>query len=366
MRIAYDGTPLLGPRTGVGWYTADLVAAVSRQSPHDDVMVLPISWRTARALEPPAPGVRVVRRFAPARPLWALWDRVPWPPVEWLVGCDVFHATNYVAPPSRRVPVVVTVHDIGFVRFPGTTGAAIRRMAQLLPGVLDRAAAIVAVSHFTRDELASWLPRLADRIAVVPNASHPRPERREGAGTGLPPGPPHCLVLGTMEPRKNLPLVLDAFALARRRGLELRLVLAGGASPLLDVPSLLRDRGLGPPDVVTTGYVDDSTAGALLRSARLLAFPSLYEGFGMPVLEAMEAGVPVVAARAGATPEIVGGAGVLVEPHDVEGFAGAMSAVASDEQLRAGLVAAGRKRASAFSWDRAAAACLDLYRRLAG
>ena len=366
-RIGFDGTPLLGPKTGVGWYTHELIDAVARHAPEDELLVFPISWRTARMLRLDPPhrhNVSVTRKIAPARPLWAMWDRVAFPPMEWLVDCDVFHATNFIAPPSLRVPTIVTVHDIGFIRQPDSVPPAIRRMARLLPTVLRRAAVVVTVSEFTRQELVWWLPDIADRIVVIHNGSHHRPVAP--SDTGLPPGPPYALMVGTLEPRKNVALALDAMRILRRQNVELRLVLAGSPSPVLDVGAELRERGLGPPEVVRTGYVDDARVAALVAGARMLLFPSVYEGFGMPVLEAMEAGLPVVATRAGATPEIAGGAAVLVDPGDPEGFADAMQRVATDEALRAELTAAGLRRASDFSWDKAAEATIRLYHTLAG
>ena len=366
-RIGFDGTPLLGPKTGVGWYTHELIDAVARHAPDDDLLVFPISWRTARMLrlDPPhRPNVRVTRKIAPARPLWAMWDHVAFPPMEWLVDCDVFHATNFMAPPSLRVPTVVTVHDNGFIRYPQAVPPAIRRMARLLPTVLRRASVVITVSKFTRDELVWWLPDVADRISVIPNGTHHR--NVAPSDTGLAPGPPYALMLGTLEPRKNVALALDALRILRRQNVDLRLVLAGSPSPLVDVPALLRKRGLGPPEVVRTGYVDDARIAALVAGARMLVFPSLYEGFGMPVIEAMESGLPVVAARAGATPETAGDAAVLVDPDDPEAFADAMLMVATDEELRARLIDEGRRRASEFSWDKAARATLRLYHGLAG
>ena len=365
MRIGFDGTPLLGAKTGVGWYTHELIDAAARLSPADEMVVFPISWRTARylKLDPPhRPNVAVERKLAPARPLWAMWDRVQFPPVEWLVNCDVFHATNFIAPPSRRVPVVVTVHDIGFVHHPQSVTPGVRRMARLLPDILRRASAVITVSQFTCQELVSWLPEVGDRVTVIHNGSHAR--AAPAAGPDQPAAPPYALMLGTLEPRKNLPLALDALRILRRRGVDLRLVLAGGKSNLLDVPALLRKRGLGDPEVTRTGYIDDARVSALLAGARVLVFPSLYEGFGMPLLESMEAGVPVVGVRAGATPETVGDAGLLVDPGDAEGFADAMERAAFDEELRARLIPAGRAQAANFTWERAARATLDLYRRV--
>lgn len=366
LRIGFDGTPLLGKKTGVGWYTHELIDAVARRSPESELVVFPISWRTARTLhlDPPhRPNVKVARRLTPARPLWALWDRVPFPPVEWLVGCNVFHATNFIAPPSRKIPTVVTVHDIGFIRDPDSVTPAIRRMAKLLPTVLRRASVVVTVSQFTRDELVWWMPEISDRIRVIPNGSHGRhvaPATTATRGAGAP----YALMLGTLEPRKNVQLALDALAILRKEGSDLRLVLAGAASPVLDVPPLLDGRGLGPEDVTITGYVDDARMAELVSGATMLVFPSLYEGFGMPLIEAMEAGLPIVAARAGATPETVGDAGVLVEPGDPGAFADAMSRVATDEALRAELVAAGRLQAQNFTWDQAADIALAMYREL--
>ncbi len=351
----------------MGWYTHELIDAVARKAPDDDILVLPISWRTARTLHlgpPHRPNVSVIRRVAPARPLWAMWDRVPFPPLEWLLRCDVFHATNYVCPPSSKVPTVVTVHDVGFVHDPGSVSPATRHMSRVLPGVLRRASVVIAVSQFTRQELATWLPEVADRIVVIPNGSHRRDVTP--SETGLPPGPEYALMVGTLEPRKNVALALDAMRILRERGTNLRLVLAGGPSPRFDLDANLRRRGLGPAEVVSTGYVDDARIAALLSGARLLVFPSLYEGFGMPIIEAMESGLPVVAARAGATPEIAGDAAVLVDPGDAEAFADAMQRVATDEALRARLMTAGRARAACFSWDTAADSALRIYHSLAG
>jgi glycosyltransferase involved in cell wall biosynthesis len=367
VRIGFDGTPLLGRKTGVGWYTHELIDAIALLAPQDDMVVFPISWRTARYLnlDPPhRPNVGVERKLAPARPLWAMWDRVPFPPVEWLVDCDVFHATNFIAPPSRKVPVVVTVHDIGFVHHPADVSPGVRRMARLLPQILSRAAAIVTVSEFTRDELLEWQPHLADRITVIPNGSHHRAKALESASPAAV-GAPYALMLGTLEPRKNLPLALDALSILRRRGVDLRLVLAGGRSTLIDLPAMLAERGLGSPEVICTGYIDDARVASLLTGARMLVFPSLYEGFGMPLLEAMQVGVPVVAARAGATPETVGDAGLLVDPTDAEGFADAMAQLVFDDELRTTLIKKGRAREAEFTWERAAAACLRLYRQVA-
>lgn len=361
MRIGFDGTPLLGPRTGVGWYTAELIDAVSAAMPQDDLFVLPISWRTATQLEIGRPNASVVRRFMPARPLQLSWQRVSLPPLEWFLRCDVFHATNFIAPPAWRTPVVVTVHDLSFVRHPESCLPPVRAFAHLLPPVLRRASAVIAVSEFTAGELCEWMPEVSDRVQVVPNGGH---HRAVPTSTGLPPGPPYVLLLGTLGVRKNLPLLLDAYAALRRSGVELRLVLAGARDPLVDLHQLLAERRL-LDGVTVTGYVDDGRAAALLEGAAALAFPSLYEGFGMPLIEAMDAGTPVVAVRSGASPETVGDAAVLIDPGDVDGFAAGLAAVTTDGGLRSRLIEAGRRRAQDFSWARTAEKTIAVYRRVA-
>jgi alpha-1,3-rhamnosyl/mannosyltransferase len=290
---------------------------------------------------------------------------VPVPPLEALVRCDVFHATNFLAPPAWHTPVVATVHDLSFVRHADTCLPPVRRLAELLPPVLRRAAAVVAVSGFTRDELAAWVPEVAGRTTVIPPGPHRRPPG-DPADARLAPGPPHALLLGALNPRKNVALALDALAILTASGFELRLVLAGPESPLLDVHRLVADRGIDPSLVVVTGHVDDRQVAALLAGAVALAFPSRYEGFGMPLVEAMQAGVPVVAARAGATPETVADAALLVEPDDAEGFADALRAVATDGALRGRMVEAGRRRAQDFAWPVTASRTLELYRSVVG
>jgi glycosyltransferase involved in cell wall biosynthesis len=351
VRVGLDGTPLLGARTGVGWYTAELLEAMARLSPGDEFVVFPVSWRTARDVQvPPLSNIEVVNRLAPARPLRAMWDRVAFPPLEAFVRADVFHATNFLAPPSWRMPVVATVHDIGFVRFPDLTGPRERELIDLLPKSLRRSAAVIVVSDFTRRELLDWLPELADRVHVVPNAAHAR------ALPAVPrPARPFMLVLGSLNPRKNIGLALDAVA----RMPDLDVVLAGAPAPGFDVAAMISERGLGGR-VDVRGYVDDEAMGVLLASASVLGFPSRYEGFGMPLLEAMHARVPIVATDAGATPEIAGDAALLV-PDDPDAFAGAVSAAAFDPAVRERLVTAGTQRVEAFSWQASAARTREVY-----
>ena len=367
MRVGLDGTPLIGPRTGVGWYTHDLVDALAANAPNDEYVLFPISWRMAGALEPPdRPNISVVRRFAPAQAVWRTWKWIGRPTTEHFVECDVFHATNYMGPPSKRIPLVVTVHDLWFRHCPDDCDAAVRTMGRLLPGVLARAAAVIVPSAFVAAELTEWLPDVADRVTAVHHGYHRRPPPPAAMSVPVvPPGPPYIAWVGTISRRKNLAVLLGALAELRSAGVETRLVVAGGGDRA-EVDALVSRHRLAPGDVVVTGYLDEAALGAVLRAAAAFAFPSRYEGFGLPLLEAMDAGVPIVAARAGATVEVTGDAALLAGVDDPGEFADALERVLADEPLRARLVARGTDRLSAFSWDDAAARTRAVYRHVTG
>ena len=366
MRVGLDGTPLIGARTGVGWYTYDLVDAMAAAAPDDEFLLWPISWRWANRVEsPPHSNVQVVRKFAPARPLWKSWEWFSRPATERFVDCDVFHGTNFVGPPSRRVPLVVTVHDLGFIRYPETCDAAVLAMAKALPAVLDRSAAVIAVSEFTRGELEEWLPRVAGRVRVVHNGFHARGAALVATRTN-DNAVPYALFTGTLNRRKNVDVLLDAVAILRSRGSRLRLVLAGGHHPSFDVDAAVASRDLDAGAVTITGYIGEDEMAALYAGASVFVFPSLYEGFGMPLLEAMAAHVPIVATNAAATAEIAGDAALLVDASADGGtWADAIQRMLDDSDLRANLTRAGDARVELFSWDRAARETLAVYREVA-
>lgn len=268
-------------------------------------------------------------------------------------GADVYHCPTPRAPVTRgRPPLVVTVHDLVPVLFPDTMTPWSRLYARATTSrVLEAADVIVVPSHDTAHDLTSHLGVSADRIRVVWNGVDPvffSEPRAESPITG-----PYVLFVGTPEPRKNLPRLVEAMASLRAQGLPHRLVVAGGGG--------WGHVRLDPQAVHIVGRVSDSDLLALYAHADCLALPSLHEGFGLPAAEAMAAGTPVVAGARGALPEVVGNAGVLVDPYDVNAIAsGIESAIADRERL----AAAGRARAAQFSWDAAAESMVSIYREL--
>jgi glycosyltransferase involved in cell wall biosynthesis len=254
---------------------------------------------------------------------------------------DVLHCPTFRAPVRSALPVVVTVHDLAVLRHPGTFNLWTRRYSRLaVPRVVRAARLVIAVSEFTRGELVELLGVPAGRIRVVPNAvGEPfSPEGPSAEGD-------YVLAVGTLEPRKNLASAQQA---VRRLGVELRVV---GA------------RGWGGVEVDGwLGRVSDEELAALYRGARCLVYPSLYEGFGIPVLEAMACGTPVVTSAGGATEEVAGGAAVLVDPLDAGSIA---SGIEEAVRRRDELVPRGLERAGSFTWERVAAETWRVYEEAA-
>ena len=254
---------------------------------------------------------------------------------------DVLHCTTMRAPLRVRPPVVVTVHDAAVLRYPSAFPAWHRHTGRLaLRQSVRTADAIVAVSAFTRDELGELLGVPAERVRVAGNGVDPVFTEDGAASAG-----DYVLAVGTLEPRKNLARVVQAAELA---GIDLRVVGAEGWGGV-EVPGWV-------------GRADDAELARLYRGARCLVFPSLYEGFGIPILEAMACGTPVVTSRGGATEEVAGGAAVLVDPLDVEAIA---AGIAEAGQRRDELVALGRARAREFTWKRVADEIEALWQELA-
>jgi glycosyltransferase involved in cell wall biosynthesis len=364
LRLAVDGTPLLGQATGVGEVAHGLLDTLSRRS-GIELVAYALTFRGREQLADRVPaGVRPAIRPIPARLVRALWLRTDVPHVErWTGPVDVVHAT-FIGPPARS-PVVVTIHDIGFIRFPELCTADTLQYGRLVRRALDRGATVHVTSRFVGQEVREHFGIDERRLAHIPlgvrSSSGGDPER----GRGVAGAPRYVLALGTVEPRKNLPVLVRAFDKVASADPALHLVVAGAHGWGADDFRAAWAAAQHGDRVVRVGYVDDAQRRDLLAGARALAYPSRYEGFGLVPLEAMGAGVPVVASRAGALPEVLGDAAVLVDPEDPADLAAALEQVSADEALRADLVRRGRERAARYSWDQAGDQFLDLYRSLA-
>jgi glycosyltransferase involved in cell wall biosynthesis len=362
--VAVDATPLLGMRTGVGMFCDGTLQALGNR-PDLDVAAFAVTWRRRHLLRPLVPAsVEVVERPMPARPLHRIWAHRSFPPIEWFTGpADVVHGTNFVVPPTRRAARVVTVHDLTAVRFPELCDASTLMFPDLVRRAVADGAWVHTASRFVADEVVAELGALPERVRVV-HLGIPGHGSRSGVPAGLvmPEGTHrYVLAVGTVEPRKDLPGLVRAFdRLAGDRG-DVALVIAGGRGWGGDALDETVKASPWSERIVRLGYVDDDRLSSVLDGASVLAYPSVYEGFGFPPLEAMARGVPVVATAVGAIPEVVGDGALLVPLGDTDALAGALSDVLADESLRDGLVERGRERAALFTWESCARGLADLY-----
>jgi glycosyltransferase involved in cell wall biosynthesis len=390
VRVLIDYRPALRDRSGVGEYTHQLVKALiaTYASPAgpagtNGALALTLfssSWKDRLADTPDLRGASTVDRRVPVRLLNFAWHRLGWPPVELFTGSDfdVTHSLHPLLLPSRRAAQVITIHDLHFLAHPERTRAEIRRDYPVLARAhAHRAARIIVPSRFTAVEVEWQLGVAAERIAICPPGAPDWAPAHPDASTG------YILFFGTLEARKNLGGLLDAYerlmALndrpAKAGHYYLRngerysfpeLVLAGKAT---EEARPWLERINRPPlagHVRHIGYVDPANRQALYSGARLLVMPSFEEGFGMPVLEAMTLGVPVVASSRGSLPEVLGDAGPLVSPDQPEEVAGAMAHVLDDDSYASACAAKGVLRSRQFNWHRTAALVYDVYRQAAG
>jgi glycosyltransferase involved in cell wall biosynthesis len=364
MKVALDATPLLGPRTGVGHYVTCLVQALAGLAPTDsgleEVALVPFSWRGTRdlpAAAPPGRRIRCGRRRVPARLLRAAWARGNWPPVEWLAGAvDVFHATNFVAPPARHAGLVVTVHDLTYLRYPEMVSAASARYRDLVPRGIARGAVVCTPTAAVAAEVAETYRVPAERLVATPLGVGPEWLEAEAPGPGwlAAHGLPgrYLLFVGSREPRKNLATLLAAYRQLPEGPGRPGLVLAGppGWGEALDL------RG-----VITPGYLPEEDLVRVVAGAAALVFPSWYEGFGFPPLQALAAGTPVVASDIPAVREVTGDQAELVDPADADALAAALAKVLADGDGGPAARAARCAHAARFTWEATARATLGAY-----
>ncbi|MGE0393384.1 MAG: glycosyltransferase family 4 protein [Vicinamibacterales bacterium] len=363
MRVVVDYRPALRARTGVGEYVHHLATAYARRQRAGDALVLfSSSWKDRLPREAGAAmRADVSDHRIPVRALNWLWHRRGWPPIERLTGpADVVHALHPLLIPASRAAQVVTIHDLHFLTHPEHSAREIRRDYPLLAARhARRADAVVANSAYTARlvELTFSVP--ADRIFVCPPGAPAW--RTLGRGPNVPRDG-YILFIGTLDPRKHVGSLLDAYALALGREPRLpALVVAGAMAPGAEAWAARWAQAPLAGRVDYRGYVPDADREALFAGARLLVLPSLDEGFGIPVLEAMAAGVPVLVSNRGALPEVAGDAGVVIDPDDADAFATALIRLTTDDDEATAAAHRGLARARAYTWDAAASRLRDAY-----
>jgi len=371
VRVGLDGRTLASDeKSGVEYYVTNLVHALCRLPDAPEI----IAYTDRPIVDPEVAGAALSGsiRTSLIRARFG-WLRAALPWRLWRDKVDLVHLPSTIIPPILPCPAVVTVHDLAWVRYPETYGKDDLRMQGLaVLQAATRARHIITVSESTAWDLRKRYPMAEGRITVVPLAVS---DRFSPDGPSLSPsaflgserlGNGYLLYAGRLQPRKNLLRLLAAYAKLRAEERAPPLVLAGALSPHAEELRAAAGKLGVERHVVFTGYVPDNQLPALYRSATVFVYPSLYEGFGLPVLEAMASGVPVVTSDVSATAEAAGDAAVLVDPESVDRLAWGISLLLTDRELRATMVRRGLARSREFTWEQTARTTLDVYRLAVG
>jgi glycosyltransferase involved in cell wall biosynthesis len=384
MRIAFDYTTGIYPGAGIARYTRSLVRALAELDTANSYAL----FYAARGLPSPTPetaqaddlfarhpNFRGVPIPLSVRQMFAAWQRLRLPlSVDLFTGrCDIMHSPDFVSPPHRSGADVITVHDLSFLVVPECAELKLAAfLAKTVPAAVRRADRIVAVSHQTKRDLVRLLNTPESKIIVAHNGVDDRfrPISDDAAQQSLRDKLhlPQRFILhvGTLEPRKNLRGLVEAYGILAGRGARaIALVLAGRKGwlyePILEAAEEV-NRGGG--NVVFVDYVDDSDLPLLYNMAEVFAYPSLYEGFGLPAAEAMACGTPTLVSSDGALAEVVGDAALAVDPLSPEAIATGLQRLIEDSALRARVAKAGPKQVARFTWRSAAEKVLEVYNQL--
>ncbi|MGQ9492494.1 MAG: glycosyltransferase family 4 protein [Anaerolineae bacterium] len=396
MRIGIDYTSAVHQGAGIGRYTRQLIKTLlelDTQNEYTLVMAGDVLLSRAQSFSEPVsesslttvhsfslasanyPHVRMVRLPLSERLLAVLWHRLHVPLwIEFFSGAlDVFHSPDFALPPVRKARTMVTVHDLSFLRVPQCSHPKLRAyLCQVVPSSVRRANVVLADSECTKADVIELLGVESDRVWVIyagvgQEFQRIEDERKlEAVRVRYRLPARFVLGLGTLQPRKNFERLIEAYAQVRRDlDYELQLVIAGALGWMYE-GIFEKVKALGLQDTVCfPGYVADGDLPALYSMADLFVFPSLYEGFGLPPLEAMACGTPVITSNVSSLPEVVGDAAWMVDPCDSEALAEAMKQVLSDLALRNQMVSRGLTQARRFTWSQAAEKLLAVYQHVA-
>jgi len=386
LKIVLGVDAIFPPLTGIGRYALELARRLPAVEDVDQVCYYSLG-RWVQGVDelvgtPEAQSIR--RRLAVHVRGWASRQRwlvllvysrlMPLLSKHRLAGMQdaLFHSPNYFLPPFPG-PAVSTVHDLSFIRYPEThPKARVAYIERELPRSLRRASFLITSSRATRDEVISFFNWPADRIASIPLGTNKRFTPRTAAetekaiaGFGLRHGA-YSLCVSTIEPRKKIDRLLEAYSrLPENLRARFPLVIAGGSGWLSGSIHERLTKAENAGWARYLGYVDESELPILYAGARMFCFPSIYEGFGLPVLEAMASGVPVVTSDKSSLPEVAGGAALLVDPEDIDAFTFQLDRALSDDQWRNAAIAVGLENAHNMTWESCARKTVEVYRRAA-
>jgi glycosyltransferase involved in cell wall biosynthesis len=368
VRVLLDVSAVPARPVGAGVYTIAIARGLAARSDID--LVLLTRRADGERWSGIAPGAEVHASAPNRRPSRLAWEQVSGPAIAKRVRPDVWHAPHYTMPLRSTVPTVVTMHDLTFFDHPEWhERSKVVYFRRMMLSAARRADTIIAVSHDAADRLRARLRPRGEVFVIHHGVDHGRftstgDERADLAALaahGI--SPPYLAFAGTIEPRKDVPALVRAFARIAPAHPEVQLVLAGGDGwGVTEARAAIASSGVATR-VLRPGYLDDATLAALFRRAAAVAYPSLAEGFGMPALEALASGAPLVTTSGSSLDEIVGDAALLVPPADGPALASALERLLDDAAVATRLRAAGPARAAAFTWDRSVEDHVDAYRR---
>lgn len=377
MRVVVDATSMPASRAGVAHYLLALIGALDQLAEEEEVDLLVVTKSSdAVELSDRAKHAEIVisagaSRFG--RPGRLAWEQTGLPLLLRRLKPDLLHAPHYSLPYATRVPTVVVLHDATFFTMPGAhEPAKIAWFRGTIRLSARRASRIISVSEFSKNDLCRILRIPDDKVDVVYHGvdaawfkaidddqiASARRAHKIGRGD-------YVFYVGTLEPRKNVDRLVAAYDIAVAKGLDARLVLAGAPGWKMEAIERAISSSPNREKISRLGYVSEGDKRALMGGASAFAYPSLSEGFGIPVLEAMAAGIPVVTSDISATAEVAGEAALTANPLDTAAVAAALTTAVTDEAERERLQASGRRRAKKFTWERAARSTIESWRRVA-
>lgn len=355
MKIAIDVQTTLGQPTGFGFYVSNLTKALKKFSAGDEF----------KLIRPDAE-----RDFSTPQRFY--WDQFIYPAKARAVKVDLLHQPCFSAPLLFRGPIVITIHDIISILFPENIPFASRMFySKWMPFTYHKANQIITISQSTKNDITRVLKIPQEKITVIPLAvdeKFEQPIKLEEVGRvrqkyGLPKE--YILHIGTLEPRKNLKFLIDVFndVIKSEKNVDLNLVITGKKGWYYEgLFERVRELGL-EKKVIFTGYVDELDKPAIYKGAKIFAFPSVYEGFGLPPLEAMASGVPVISSDTSSMGEVIGDAGILLPPNDAERWSKAIGRLNNDEGLRKKYIELNKQQIKNFSWERTAHQTVEVYKK---
>lgn len=372
MRIGLDGIPLTALKTGVGHYTFELACALARVAPESKFEVvypsnLP-SEITAQAASLSIPANLEIKKVR-VGPVGRYWWSTGLPRYIRRSGIELFHGTNYDVPPWRQCPTVLTIHDLSLLIHPEThEKRRVSRARRRLPLMAKAANAVIVPTESVRGEVCKHLGLSAEKVFAVPEAARAcfapmEVEHSEDVRRRLGIGNDFLLTVGTIEPRKNLQTLVNAFeeVTGGQSQPTLQLVIAGSRGWLSEPFFNALEKSPMRKRIIVTEYLNDDELRALYSSCQAFVYPSIYEGFGLPPLEAMACGAPVITSHIPALEETTGGAAILIEPTNVQELAGAIVDLLESDDLRSRFSTLGRSRAAEFTWEHTARLTLEVY-----